>query len=125
MGKRPFGKWRIWHKWTKSEVKVQCDVSGSLEVANMMETAIKSKIGEGDGRKMTFFVQKMMNLQKFAISQWFGKNLCVALGMLEWLFPNWGSITFSASAALAEHSVSYQRAWQQQQQQQFLLKIGK
>ena len=42
----------------------------------MTETAIKSKIGEGDGRKMTFFVQKMMNLQKFAISQWFGKNLC-------------------------------------------------
>ena len=41
----------------------------------MTETAIKSKIGEGDGRKMTFFVQKM-NLQKFAISQWFGKNLC-------------------------------------------------
>ena len=34
----------------------------------MTETAIKSKIGEGDGRKMTFFVQKMMNLQKFAIS---------------------------------------------------------
>lgn len=57
-------------------MKVQCDVSGSLEVANMMETAIKSKIGEGDGRKMTFFVQKMMNLQKLAVSQWFGKNLC-------------------------------------------------
>lgn len=91
-------------------MKVQCDVSGSLEVANMTETAIKSKIGEGDGMKMTFFVQKMMNLQKFAISQWFGKNLCVALGMLEWLFPNRGSITFSTSAALAEHSVSYQRA---------------
>ena len=42
----------------------------------MTETAIKSKIGEGDGRKVTFFVQKMMNLQKVAISQWFGKNLC-------------------------------------------------
>ena len=41
-------------------MKVQYDVSGSLEVANMTETANKSKIGEGDGRKMTRF----------------GKNLC-------------------------------------------------
>lgn len=47
-------------------VKVQYDESGSLEVANMTETANKSKRGEGDGRKMTFFLQKMMNLQKFA-----------------------------------------------------------
>ena len=39
-------------------MKVQCDVSGSLEVANMMETANKSKLGEGDGRKMTFFFYK-------------------------------------------------------------------
>ena len=47
-------------------MKVQCDVSGSLEVANMTETAIKGKIGEGDGRKMTFFVQKMMNFKAAA-----------------------------------------------------------
>lgn len=57
-------------------MKVQYDESGSLEVANMTETANKSKRGEGDGRKMTFFfLQKMMNLQKFALSQWFGQNI--------------------------------------------------
>ena len=56
-------------------MKVQYDESGSLEVANMTETANKRKRGEGDGRKMTFFLQKMMNLQKFALSQWFGKNI--------------------------------------------------
>lgn len=39
-------------------VKVQYDESGSLEVANMTETANKSKRGEGDGRKMTFFFTK-------------------------------------------------------------------
>ena len=38
-------------------MKVQCDVSGSLEVANMTETANKSKLGEGDGRKMIFFTK--------------------------------------------------------------------
>ena len=45
-------------------MKVQYDVSGSLEVANMTETANKSKIGEGDGRKMTFFFTKNYEFTK-------------------------------------------------------------
>ena len=55
-------------------VKLQYDESGSLEVANMTETANKSKRGEGDGRKMTFFFYKKW---------WIYKNLLKATGLIK------------------------------------------
>ena len=39
-------------------MKVKYDESSSVEVANLTEIANENKIGEGDGRKVTFFIQK-------------------------------------------------------------------